>query len=181
MNEIMTIQLYYDEDIERENQKFLFKLTWKKFLKDWKKLVLFTLLIVFLGFYPIKNFDSNLIYYLIRFGAIYLLIYWVIILRSYIKAKKEFQKKLDQMITELNKADQNLFSIILNETLIEIKNPFNNFSSVWDKTSYQLIENRIIISFLNNTLNFVLDQSEFRNADFEILKDYIHENSSELF
>lgn len=114
MHEIITLQLDYNENIERENQTFFFKLGWKKYFKDWKKLVIFTLVLLFLGFYPIKNFDSNLIYYLFRFGAIYLLIYWIIIWRSYVKAKKAFQIKLNQMIRELSNADKNLFCIILN-------------------------------------------------------------------
>ena len=181
MHEIITLQLDYNENIERENQTFFFKLGWKKYFKDWKKLVIFTLVLLFLGFYPIKNFDTNLIYYVFRFGAIYLLIYWILIVLSYIKAKKAFQIKLNQMITELSKGDQNLFSIILDDISIRIKNPFNDFSSVWDKTNYQLVENRIIITFLNTTVNFVLNKSEFRNTDFEILKNHLQIKSSEQF
>lgn len=95
------------------------------------------------------------------------------------KAKKAFQIKLNQMMKELSNADRDLFSIILNDNLIEIKNPFNNFSSVWDKTNFQLVEKRIIITFLNTTVNFILDKSEFKNSDFEILKDFLHTKSSE--
>ena len=181
MGETKTIELIFNEEIERDNQTFFFKLGWKKYFKDWKTLLIVTLVIVFLGFFPIKNFDTNLIYYLFRFGAIYLLIYWIIMLRSYMKAKKAFQIKLNQMMTELSNADKNLFCIILNDNLIEIKNPFNNFSSVWDRTNFKLIENRIIITFLNTTVNFVLDKSEFKNTDFEILKNFLHTKSSEQF
>src|SRR5690606_5560170 len=107
MHEIITLQHDYNENIERKNQTLVIKLRLKKYFKEWKKLVIFNLVLFFLGFYPIKNFDSNLIYYLFRFGAIYLLIYWIIIWRSYVKAKKAFKIKLNQMIRELSTADKN--------------------------------------------------------------------------
>lgn len=179
MNEIITLVLNYNESIERNNQTFFFKLGWKKHFQEWKKIVILTIIFVFLGFYPIKNFDTNLIFYVFRFGAIYFLIYWILIALSYIKAKRAFQIKLNQMITELRKADQNLFSIVLDDISIRIKNPFNDLSSVWDKTDYQLVENKIVITFLNTSLNFVLDKSEFINSDFEVLKKYLRQNSKE--
>lgn len=51
MRETKTIELIFNEEIERDNQTFFFKLGWKKYFKDWKTLLIVTIVIVFWDFF----------------------------------------------------------------------------------------------------------------------------------
>lgn len=63
MNDDIIINLSFNEKTERDNQNFYFKYVWRKAFKAWAKILALTAIFLFLGFYPIENFDSNLLYY----------------------------------------------------------------------------------------------------------------------
>ncbi|MCY0970320.1 hypothetical protein [Chryseobacterium wangxinyae] len=155
MTEDIIINLKFNENIERDNQNFYFKYVWKKAFKSWIKIIVFTFTVVFLflGFYPIENFDTNLLYYIIKYMEIFLSGYRFILIYQYFASKKKFKNEVESIIAEYKETDQ-ISYIGMNDKEIEFKNPFNTISSVWGKTSFLLQDNYLLINPIKLTFHY---------------------------
>ncbi|WP_449389182.1 hypothetical protein [Chryseobacterium lineare] len=171
MKENITIEITFNEEIERENQNFYFKYVWSKTFKEWKKIIVITFVFLFLGFYPIKNFDTNLLFYLFRYGGIFLFGLLLTVIYQYFISKKKFKKQVEDLISEFKTIDKPSY-VSMNEEKIEFKNPVNTFSSIWEKVSFVKIDNFILINVINN-LHFIINKSEFTNDEFGTILDYL--------
>ncbi|MBL1219319.1 hypothetical protein JET18_00595 [Chryseobacterium sp. L7] len=177
MNEIIKIEIPFNETFERQNQNFYFKYVWGKALKNWWKIVLFTLVFLFLGFYPIENFDKNLIHYIFKYGGVFFCGYCFILFNHYFVSRKKFKKETEEIIAELKAKNETSF-IILNDHSIEFKNVFNTICSVWEKVFYVRSNDTVIINPINN-LSFIIQKSEFKNDEFEIILNYLQKYSKQ--
>ena len=177
MNDIITIKLTFDEKTERDNQKFLFCHNWKKQTKGWKGLLIITVVFLFLGFYPIKYAYGNSTFYFFRIIGVFVLVYLALSILRYFKLKKNFNLKLEELICDLKKADKDSFLMIICDHSIEVKNPFTSIDSVWEKTNYQIINNYLILRFLDNSVQYIFNKSEFENADHEVLISHLQKHS----
>lgn len=177
MSETITIEIPFNEQFERQNQNFYFKYIWNRTIKSWKKNLIITLVFSFLGFYPIKNFDTNLIHYLFKYGAVFLWGYSFILVYQYFVSKKKFKKETEQIISDFKAKDEPSF-IILNDHSVEFKNVFYTVCSVWEKVSYIRSKDTIIINPLN-TLSFIIQKAEFKNGEFDIILNYLQKYSKQ--
>ncbi|MBB6372606.1 hypothetical protein [Chryseobacterium shigense] len=175
MNETITIQIPFNEKFERQNQDFYFKYVWGKTIKNWWKIALFTLVFLFLGFYPIENFDKNLLYYICKYVGIFLFGYCSILVNHYFVSRKKFRKEIDQIIADFKAKNESSF-IILDDNSIKFKNVFYTISSVWEKVSYIESNDTIIINPIN-TLSFIIQKPEFKNNEFDIILNYLQKYS----
>ncbi|MCT2562369.1 hypothetical protein [Chryseobacterium herbae] len=177
MNETIQIEIPFNETLERQNQNFYFKYVWNKALKKWWKILLFTIVFLFLGFYPIENFDKNLIHYIFKYGGIFFCGYCFILINNYFASRKKFKKEVDKIITEF-KTKNEPSSIILNDHGIEFKNAFYMMGSVWEKVFYIRSNDTIVISPIN-TLSFIIQKAEFKNDEFDIVLNYLAKYSKQ--
>lgn len=177
MNGAVTIEIPFNETLERQNQNFYFKHVWGKTIKNWWKIALFTVVFLFLGFYPIENFDKSLIYYLFKYGAIFLCGYCFILVNHYIVSKKKFGKEVNQIIADFKAKNEPSF-IILNDSSIEFKNVFYTISSIWEKVSYIKSNDTLIINPIN-ALSFIIQKAEFKNDEFDIILNYLEKYSKQ--
>ncbi|MGI9651650.1 hypothetical protein [Chryseobacterium sp. RLHN22] len=171
MDDNIIIEFPFDERIERGNQNFYFKYVWKKAFKGWRKLIIITLLFLFLGFYPIENFDRSLFYYILKYTGIFLCGYCFILIYQYFNSKKKFKIEIEKIIQELQqKNDPSYLRFSIEE--LEISNPMYTVKCIWDKISYSFIEDYLIIHTISN-LNYVFNKAEFKNDDFETVISYL--------
>ena len=175
MNESITIELPFNEAIERENQNFYFKYVWNKAFKSWKRIIVFTFLFLLLGFYPIKNFETNLLFYFFKYGGIFLCGYCFILIYQYFISKKKFKKELENLISEY-KAQRHTSFMILNEKSIEFTNQSNSISSVKEKIYYTKQNDFLIINPLSSVY-FIINKSECKNNEFETILSYLEKYS----
>ncbi|MDQ0592677.1 hypothetical protein QFZ37_001046 [Chryseobacterium ginsenosidimutans] len=171
MNDNVIIEFPFNEKIERGNQNFYFKYIWKKVFKGWIRIIILTAIFLFLGFYPIKNFDTNLLYYLIKYMGIFLCGYCFILIYQYFNSKKKFKIEIEKVIQELQQKHGSSY-IKLSSEEVEFSNPLYTIKCVWDKTSYSLIEDYLIIHTISN-LNYVFNKSELEYRDFETIIRYL--------
>ncbi|MGK6343951.1 hypothetical protein ACMGDK_17155 [Chryseobacterium sp. DT-3] len=177
MNETIKIEIPFNEIFERQNQDFYFKYVWGRTLNNWWKIVLFTAVFLFLGFYPIENFDKNLIYYICKYGGIFLSGYCFILVYQYFTSKKKFKKEVDLIMDNLKAKNEPSFITLANYS-IEFKNVFYTISSVWEKVSYVKSHDTIIINVIS-TLSFIIQKSEFKNNEFDIILNYLEKYSKQ--
>lgn len=171
MDNRIIIELSFNEKMERQNQNFYFKYIWKKIFKGWIRIIILTSVFLFLGFYPIENFDTNLLYYLIKYMGIFLCGYCFILIYQYFNSKKKFKIEIEKIIQELQKKHGS-FYIKLSSEELELSNPHYTIKCIWDKTSYSLIEDYLIIHTISN-LNYIFNKTELENNDFETLINYL--------
>ncbi|MDQ0067978.1 hypothetical protein [Chryseobacterium lathyri] len=180
MPEFTKLTLLFDENTERDNQQFFFKYIQKKTFSELKKSVIYAVIFLCLGFFPLEGLQKSPIPYIFKYlgfiyiGYIYYLVY------QYFASKKKTYKSIEDTIKELKKKDENLYSITLDENNISIENPFNTINSVWEKTSYKFIDKYLILSTLNGYLSFIFTSFEFKNNDYQILLDYLQKNSKQI-
>lgn len=177
MSETITIKIPFNERIERENQNFYFKYVWSKAFNGWKRIIISTLVFLFLGFYPIKNFETNLIFYIFKYGGIFLCGYCFILIYQYFNSKKKYKQQVEELINEFKAKNEYSF-IILNGQNIEFKNSFNTVSSIWGKVTYIKINDFIFINVISN-FHFIINKSEFKNDDFETILNYLQKYSKQ--
>ncbi|ALR31464.1 hypothetical protein ATE47_13470 [Chryseobacterium sp. IHB B 17019] len=177
MNENITIELSFNEKFERENQNFYFKYVWSKSFKGWIRIIIFTLVFLLLGFYPIKNFETSLLFYLFRYGGIFLCGYCFILIYQYFISKRKFKKEADKIITEYKNKNESSF-IILDQKSIEFKNPFTTVNTIWEKISYIKLNDYIFVNAISN-LYFIINKSELKDGEFEILLNYLQKYSQQ--
>lgn len=177
MNETITIEIPFNETFERQNQNFYFKYVWSKTIKNWWKIAVFTLIFLFLGFYPIENLDKSPIYYIFKYGGIFFCGYCFILINHYFVSRKKFKKEVDQIIADFRAKNESSF-IILNDNSIEFKNVFYTVSAVWDKVSYVKSNDTLIINAIN-ALSFIIQKQEFKNDEFDIILNYLQKYSKQ--
>ncbi|MDF2932935.1 MAG: hypothetical protein K0R36_2266 [Chryseobacterium sp.] len=175
MNKNITIELSFNEKIERENQNFYFKYVWSKAFKSWKKIFFFTLIFLFLGFYPIENFDTNLLYYVIKYMGIFLCGYCFIFIYQYFNSKKKFKIELEKLLQEFHSKNATSYIKLSSENL-EISNPFYTVKCVWDKVSYSIVKDYLIIYTISN-LNYVVNKDELKTDDFGTVISFLERYS----
>lgn len=96
--------------------------------------------------------------------------YWV--------SKKTNYKLIEKYIEDFKVNNNKITYITLNDDSLEIKNTFHTFASVWEKTSYQFIDQYLIIGIVKDRLNFVFIKQEFSNSDYDSLLHYLQKYST---
>ncbi len=175
MDQNTVIEFAFNEKSEKENQNFYFKYVWKKRFKSWLKITICAIIFLFLGFYPIENFDTSFLYFYFKYGGIFLAGLSIILIFNYFNSKKKFKKEINKKIEKFKFKDDPHF-IILNEKEIEFKNPSTTIKSIWENTSYILSGDYIIITPLNN-LCFIVHRSEVTQEKFKTIVEYLQKNS----
>jgi len=95
---------------------------------------------------------------------------------QYFNAKVKTFNLTEELIENLRREDEVSF-ITLYQNSISIKNPFTTINCVWSKTSYKIIDHYLILSMLNNKINFVFTEPEFKENEFTILLDFLQRHS----
>ncbi|KFF10776.1 hypothetical protein IW15_18950 [Chryseobacterium soli] len=175
MSQNIIIEFAFNEKRERENQKFYFNYVWGKILKNWIKITACSAVFLFLGFYPIENFDTSFFYYFFKYGGICLTGYSLVMINQYFASKKHFKKEIDILIEKFRIKNEPHF-IILNDQSIEFKNPFTTINTVWENTSYVISGDYILIIPINS-LNYIIHKSEVSVFEFETIIEYLHKHS----
>lgn len=178
MNENIIIEISFNEKIERENQKFFFKHIWNKNFRELKKAVIYVIIFLVIGFFPLKDFDQSAIPYIFKYVAFLYIGYIFLLLYQYWVSKKKNYKLIEEYIEDFKANNNQMSYITLNDTSLEIRNTFHTFSSVWKKTSYQFVDQHLIIGIVKDRLNFVLTKQEFNNSDYDTLLHYLQKYST---
>ncbi|WP_223606612.1 hypothetical protein [Chryseobacterium sp. OSA05B] len=179
MIEPIKLQLLFNENTEKDQQKFFFNHVWRKSFNDIKKALIYAILFLSLGFFPIKGFIGSPFPYIFKYAGFLYIGYAFILVYQYFTAKRKAFRLIDENINDLKKRDLNMHYIILNQNSIVIQNPLNTLSSVWEKTNYKFVDQYLILSTLNNTLHFIFNSSQFKNDDYQTLIDCLQKNSKQ--
>src|SRR5690606_19462288 len=100
MNENITIEVPFNEKIERENQNFFFKHTWKKVFRELKKAVIYVIIFLTIGFFPLKDFDQSAIPYIFKYVGFLFIGYIFLLLYQYWVSKKTNYKLIEKYIED---------------------------------------------------------------------------------
>ncbi|WP_126652485.1 hypothetical protein [Chryseobacterium aureum] len=176
MDESVKLLLYFKENIEYENQKFFFQYTWKKHLVELKKAIAYALLFLILGFLPLKMIDLGSVTIIFKYGSFLFLGYIILLVYQYFNAKIRTFNLIEELIENLRREDEISF-ITLYQNSITIKNPFTTINCLWDKTSYKTVDQYLILSMLNNKINFIFTEPEFKENEYKILLDFLQQHS----
>lgn len=175
MNEDIIINLSFNEKNERDNQNFYFKYVWDKVFKFRTRIIVMTVVFLYLGFYPIENFNTNLLYYIIKYLGIFLGGSCLVITYRYFVSKKKFKVEVEKIIAEY-KLKSEISHIRLNDKGIEFKNPINTICSIWEKTTYDLKDNHLVINPISN-VNFIISKTEVMDNEFETILSFLQKYS----
>lgn len=179
MNENTIIEFLFNENIERENQKFFFKYAWKKNFTELKKAIIYAVIFLTIGFVPLKGFDQNAIPYIFKYVGFLYIGYIFLLNYQYVHSKKKTDKIIEENIKDFKNSNDQTVRIVLNETSLEIKSTFNTFGSIWEKTSYKFVDDYLIVQMLKGGLNFIFTKPEFNNFDYDILLNYLQKYSKQ--
>ncbi|MET3538768.1 hypothetical protein [Chryseobacterium limigenitum] len=179
MNENTIIEFLFNENIERENQKFFFKYVWRKNFTELKKAIIYSVIFLTIGFLPLKGFDQNAIPYIFKYIGFLYIGYIFLLTYQYVLSKKKTDKIIEENIKDFNNSNDQTVRIDLNETSLEIKSTFNTFGSIWEKTSYKFVDDHLIVQMLKGGLNFIFTKPEFNNSDYDILLNYLQNHSKQ--
>lgn len=177
MNEFMKIELSFNEALERKGQQFFFQYVWKKSLPGLKKTIILGALFLGIGFLPLEGFDENPIPHIFKYIGFLCFGFLFLLLIQYFKSKKRAYKLIEEQIHDFKQKDREPNFIILDKNNITIENPFNTIRSIWDKTSYLFVDQYLIVNMLNNRLCFIFTEAEFKENDYQTLKDYLQQYS----
>ncbi|WP_431610561.1 hypothetical protein [Chryseobacterium sp. 'Rf worker isolate 10'] len=176
MDESVKLQLYFKENIEWENQKFFFRYTWKKHLTELKKAIIYTVVCLVLGFLPLKAIALGPVSIIFKYGSFLFIGYIILLIYQYFNAKIKTFSLIEELIENLRREDEVSF-ITLYQNSITIKNPFTTINCVWSKVTYKIVDQYLILSMLNDKINFVFTESEFKGQDYTILLDFLQQYS----
>jgi hypothetical protein len=126
----------------------------------------------------LKNFDQNLLYYIFRYGGVFFVFYIILILIQYFKTKKKIYRKIEELILEFKTNNTVKTFIILDEQKIEFKNPINNISTIWSKTSYISVNDYLIIKIVNDALYYIFKKEEFETNNYQTLLSFLEKYST---
>ncbi|AZA80890.1 hypothetical protein C1637_11225 [Chryseobacterium lactis] len=176
MDETIKLEVLFDENLERENQKFFFHYVWKKHFTQLKKSLFFGLLILIIGFIPLKGFDESPIPYIFRYIGFLYLGYVYLLINQYIKSKKQNDQLIENLISDFKQKSEIHNLIFLNKEDITVQTPFSTIGSIWDRTNYRIVEKYLILEISNN-LNFIFTKAEFKESNYETLLDFLQQYS----
>ncbi|WP_300686564.1 hypothetical protein [Chryseobacterium sp.] len=171
MGESIKLQLYFNENIERENQKFFFQYTWKKHLGELKKVILYTILFLSLGFLPLKSLNLGPVTVIFKYGSFLFIGYITLLLYQYFIAKNKTFNLIEEQIENLRRTHDEISFITLHQDSITVKNPFSTINCVWEKTNYKIVDQYLILNIQN--INFIFTKSEFKENEYQIFLDFI--------
>ncbi|MCQ9641757.1 hypothetical protein MP478_20440 [Chryseobacterium sp. WG14] len=177
MNEFIKIELEFNEKLERKGQQFFFQYVWKKSFSKLKKTIFLGLLFLGIGFLPLEEFDTSPIPYIFKYIGFLYVGFFLLLIIQYFKSKKKTYRLIEEQIDDFIQKDREPNSISLDKNNITIENPFNTIRSIWDKTSYQFVDEYLILNILNDRLCFIFTEAEFKENDYQVLKDFIQQYS----
>lgn len=172
------MQLYFNENIERENQKFFFQYTWKKHFVELKKAILYAVLFLTLGFLPLKSLNLGLVSIIFKYGSFLFVGYIFLLLYQYFSAKNKTFNLIEEQIENLRSKHDEISFITLHKDSITVKNPFNTINCVWDKTHYKMVDQYLILNMVNNKVNFIFTEAAFKENEYKILLDFLQQHST---
>ncbi|MDQ1855844.1 hypothetical protein [Chryseobacterium sp. WLY505] len=175
MEEPIRLQLYFNENIERENQKFFFQYTWKKHFVELKKAIIYAVVFLALGFLPIKSLNLGPVAIIFKYGSFLFVGYIFLLLYQYFNTKNKTFKLIEEQIDDLRRKHDEISFITLHQDSITVKNPFNTINCVWNKTQYKMVDQYLILNMVNN--NFIFTESEFKENEYKILLDSLQHYS----
>ncbi|MDR2236772.1 MAG: hypothetical protein LBE92_11670 [Chryseobacterium sp.] len=179
MNESVKLELPFDENTKRENYRFFFQYRWKKSLGELKRVIIYAVLFLSLGFIPsiaIKIGQPSVIF---RYGSFLFIGYIFYLLYRYFASKKEAYKLVEKQINDYKRQQKRIDFILLNKDSITIESPFQTLGSDWDSTSYKIISRFLILNILQGKLSFILTKSEFKENDYNVLMDFLQKYSKQ--
>ncbi|MBP1167022.1 hypothetical protein JOE44_003906 [Chryseobacterium sp. PvR013] len=177
MEEAVKLPLYFNEDTERENQKFFFRYIWKKQFVELKKAVIYALLFLALGFLPLKSLNLGPVSIIFKYGSFLFIGYIFLLLYQYFTTKNKTFNLIEEQIENLRRKDDEISFVTLNKESITVKNPFHTINCVWNKTHYKIIDQYLILNMVNNKINFIFTEPEFKENEYKILLDFLHQYS----
>ncbi len=178
MEEPIKLQLYFNENIERENQKFFFQYTWKKHFVELKKASIYAVLFLALGFLPLKSLNLGPVSVIFKYGSFLFIGYIFFLLYQYFSTKNKTFNLIEEQIENLRNKHHESSFITLHQDSITVKNPFNTINCVWDKTHYKMVDQYLILNMVNNKINFIFTEAEFRENEYKILLDFLQRHST---
>ncbi len=177
MDESIKLQLYFNEKTERENQKFFFRYTWKKHFAELKKAIIYAVLFLALGFLPLKTIDLGPVSIIFKYGGILFSGYVFLILYHYFKSRNKTFKLVEEQIDDLTGKKDEISFITLYQNSITIKSPFTTINCVWEKTTYKIVDQYLILNIFNNKISFILTEPEFKENGYDILLNFLQQYS----
>lgn len=177
MEEPIKLQLYFKENVERENQKFFFQYTWKKHFVELKKAILYAVLFLALGFLPLKSLNLGPVSVILKYGSFLFIGYIFLLLYQYFSTRNKTFNLIEEQIENLRRKHEEISFITLHKDSITVKNPFNTINCVWDKTHYKMVDQYLILNMVNKNINFIFTEPEFKENEYKILLDYLQEYS----
>jgi hypothetical protein len=177
MDESIKLHLYFNENIERENQKFFFQYTWKKHFIELKKAIIYTVLFLVLGFLPVRPLNLGPVSVIFKYGSFLFAGYIFFLLYQYFSARNKTFNLIEEQIDELRRKQNEVSFITLHKDSITVKNPFNTINCVWDKTHYKMVDQYLILNMINKNMNFIFTKSEFKENEYKILLDFLQQYS----
>lgn len=177
MNESIKLEVPFNENREREHQKFFFQYSWKKEFTELKKAIFYALLFLSLGFSRLNFIQNNPASTVFKYAGVIFLGYIFLLLYQYLTRKKKFYESLEAHINDFKRKDEKTGFIILNKDNITIENSLSTIGSIWSKTSYKLVDNYLILSIINNNINFVFSESDFKENDYKTFTSFLEQYS----
>ncbi|MDR4951513.1 hypothetical protein REB14_04855 [Chryseobacterium sp. ES2] len=178
MEEPIKLQLYFNENIEWENQRFFFQYTWKKHFVELKKAILYAVLFLALGFLPLKSLNLGPVSVIFKYGSFLFVGYIFLLLYQYFSTKNKTFNLIEEQIENLRRKHEEISFITLHKDSITVKNPFNTINCVWDKTHYKMVDQYLILNMVNNKVNFIFTEPEFKENEYKILLDFLQQHST---
>lgn len=177
MDESIKLHLYFNENIERENQKFFFQYTWKKQFVELKKAIIYSVLFLTLGFLPLKSLNLGPVSIIFKLGSFLFVGYIFLLLYQYFSIKNKTFNLIEGQIDDLRRKKDEVSFISLHKDSIIVKNPFFTINCVWDKTHYKMVDQYLILNMVNKNINFIFTKPEFKENEYKILLNFLQQYS----
>lgn len=179
MNNSVQLEVTFNENRERESQKFFFQYTWRKHFSKLRIVTICAILFLLIGFLPISELNESIISYLFKFLGILCIGYICLVIIQYLISKKQTSHLIEKRINDLKQIQEKTSFIILNEESVTIKKPTNIVGSHWNKTSYKIIGKYIILNLLQNKITLIFTTSGFTGSDYDTFKDFVQKYSQQ--
>ncbi|MBB6331948.1 hypothetical protein HNP24_002898 [Chryseobacterium sediminis] len=177
MDESIKLQINFNEDIERKNQKFFFQYLWKKKFTELKKTIIYAILFLALGFFPPEALNLGPVANIFKYGGVFFSGYIFLILYHYFRSKNKTFKLIEEQIDDLRRKKDEISFITLHQDSITFKNPLITINCIWDKTTYKIIDQCLIVNILNNKISWIFTGAEFKENEYNIFLDFLQQHS----
>ncbi|MBP2617017.1 hypothetical protein [Chryseobacterium jejuense] len=179
MDESIKLKVPFNENREREHQKFFFHHTWKKGFTELKKAIFYAILFLSLGFSSLNFIQNNPASTVFRYAGVIFLGYIFLLLYQYFTKKKKFYQSIEEQINDFKRKNENTSFIILDKENITMENSLSTIGTVWSKTSYKFVDKYLILSILNNNLNFIFTETDFKGSDYKTFTSFLEQYSKQ--